>query len=295
MAGPQFTKSPPELVERFDAAAARHPDAQRRKMFGYPALFVGGNLATGLFADTWMVRLGPADLEALVALPGAGAVLADAGPDDARLRDPAPRRGRRRRRARRLAREGDRVRGEPARPRRSGVPDQNPPDRASDFRDRPRSPILTRRPSEGRQGGTATRSSPLRISAKVWSRKPSLTQGEGHHDHRQDPDLQRLRPGVHVHCQRAGLLRGARVHRAAPLRIVPGEPQGRAQRRAAAVARTAPAAGTARGGGGGYGSRGPREMFPATCSSCGQETEVPFKPTSGKPVYCSACFAQRRA
>jgi CxxC-x17-CxxC domain-containing protein len=51
-----------------------------------------------------------------------------------------------------------------------------------------------------------------------------------------------------------------------------------------------------RSGGGSYGSsRGPREMFPATCSSCGQETEVPFRPTSGKPVYCSACFAQRRA
>jgi len=50
------------------------------------------------------------------------------------------------------------------------------------------------------------------------------------------------------------------------------------------------------GGGGGYGApRGPREMFAATCSSCGQETEVPFRPTSGKPVYCSACFAQRRA
>src|SRR5690349_19990051 len=47
---------------------------------------------------------------------------------------------------------------------------------------------------------------------------------------------------------------------------------------------------------GGYGApRGPREMFPATCSSCGQETEVPFRQTSGKPVYCSACFAQRRA
>ncbi len=72
MATPQFTKSPPELVARFDAAAERHADAQRRKMFGYPALFVGGNLATGLFADTWMVRLGPDDLEALVALPGAG-------------------------------------------------------------------------------------------------------------------------------------------------------------------------------------------------------------------------------
>jgi CxxC-x17-CxxC domain-containing protein len=44
------------------------------------------------------------------------------------------------------------------------------------------------------------------------------------------------------------------------------------------------------GGGGGYGSRGPREMFTATCSNCGREAQVPFRPTSGKPVYCSDCF-----
>jgi CxxC-x17-CxxC domain-containing protein len=46
------------------------------------------------------------------------------------------------------------------------------------------------------------------------------------------------------------------------------------------------------GGGGGYGSRdrGPREMFTATCSSCGRDAQVPFRPTSGKPVYCSDCF-----
>jgi TfoX/Sxy family transcriptional regulator of competence genes len=68
---PSFEKSPPELVERFEAASERHPAGQRRKMFGYPALFVGGNLATGLFADTWMVRLAPPDLEALLAMPGA--------------------------------------------------------------------------------------------------------------------------------------------------------------------------------------------------------------------------------
>lgn len=43
------------------------------------------------------------------------------------------------------------------------------------------------------------------------------------------------------------------------------------------------------GGGGGY-ERGPREMFAATCSSCGKEAQVPFRPTSGKPVYCSDCF-----
>jgi CxxC-x17-CxxC domain-containing protein len=46
-------------------------------------------------------------------------------------------------------------------------------------------------------------------------------------------------------------------------------------------------------GGHGYGSgydRGPRQMFPATCSKCGKSTEVPFEPTNGKPVYCSDCF-----
>ena len=49
-------------------------------------------------------------------------------------------------------------------------------------------------------------------------------------------------------------------------------------------------------GGGGYGDRdrGPREMFAATCSSCGKEAQVPFRPTSGKPVYCSDCFRSQR-
>ena len=67
-----FEKSPAALVARFDAAASRFPDAQRRKMFGYPALFVGGNLVTGLFADSWMIRLAEADLTELLTVPGAG-------------------------------------------------------------------------------------------------------------------------------------------------------------------------------------------------------------------------------
>ena len=54
---PSFDKSPPELVERFGAVMDRYPDAERKKMFGYPAAFVGGNMATGLFADHWVVRL----------------------------------------------------------------------------------------------------------------------------------------------------------------------------------------------------------------------------------------------
>ena len=69
---PKFEKSSPELVARFDAAAARFPEAERRKMFGYPAMFVGGNLVTGLFAESWMIRLGDEDRAALQSMPGAG-------------------------------------------------------------------------------------------------------------------------------------------------------------------------------------------------------------------------------
>jgi CxxC-x17-CxxC domain-containing protein len=44
------------------------------------------------------------------------------------------------------------------------------------------------------------------------------------------------------------------------------------------------------GGGGGYG-RSERQMYAATCSQCGRETEVPFPPTPGRPVLCRECFA----
>ena len=49
-------------------------------------------------------------------------------------------------------------------------------------------------------------------------------------------------------------------------------------------------------GGGSYGrgsdrsDRSDRTMYPAICSSCGRETEVPFMPTSGRPVLCRDCF-----
>ena len=59
------------------------------------------------------------------------------------------------------------------------------------------------------------------------------------------------------------------------------------------------ASGGGYGGGGGYSSGGgydrpQRQMYPATCSECGKETQVPFQPRGDKPVYCSDCFAQQR-
>ena len=53
-------------------------------------------------------------------------------------------------------------------------------------------------------------------------------------------------------------------------------------------------AGGGRGGsGGGYG--GAREMYSVTCSSCGQQAEVPFQPRGDKPVYCRDCFQSQRS
>lgn len=39
---------------------------------------------------------------------------------------------------------------------------------------------------------------------------------------------------------------------------------------------------------------GRRKMWPATCSGCGKECEVPFEPTVGREVYCRECFAKRK-
>lgn len=46
---------------------------------------------------------------------------------------------------------------------------------------------------------------------------------------------------------------------------------------------------------GGGPSRGPREMFDVVCSNCGRPTQVPFRPTGARPVYCQDCFQSVRA
>ncbi|MBL7119549.1 MAG: zinc-ribbon domain containing protein [Dehalococcoidia bacterium] len=48
------------------------------------------------------------------------------------------------------------------------------------------------------------------------------------------------------------------------------------------------------GGGNSYGYQRQREMYPAVCASCGKDTQVPFEPRNGRPVYCSDCYATVR-
>lgn len=66
---PKFEKSPPALVERFEAVLGRMatPQTTRRQMFGYPCAWIGGNMATGLFSGSWWVRLPPERLAAVFA------------------------------------------------------------------------------------------------------------------------------------------------------------------------------------------------------------------------------------
>ncbi len=44
------------------------------------------------------------------------------------------------------------------------------------------------------------------------------------------------------------------------------------------------------GGFGGGRPSGDREMHDATCNSCGNACQVPFRPNGSKPIYCSNCF-----
>lgn len=41
-------------------------------------------------------------------------------------------------------------------------------------------------------------------------------------------------------------------------------------------------------------ARANREMFTATCASCGGEATIPFQPREDRPVYCSECFAKMK-
>ena len=62
-----WRKAKPELVDRFHEAVAGIEGVEVRKMFGFPAAFIGGNMTAGLHQDTVMVRLPDSDREERIA------------------------------------------------------------------------------------------------------------------------------------------------------------------------------------------------------------------------------------
>lgn len=49
-----------------------------------------------------------------------------------------------------------------------------------------------------------------------------------------------------------------------------------------------------RGGKGGQGFGGQKQMFAATCADCRKQCEVPFQPVGDRPVYCKECFNKQK-
>ncbi|MEI6022800.1 MAG: CxxC-x17-CxxC domain-containing protein [bacterium] len=45
---------------------------------------------------------------------------------------------------------------------------------------------------------------------------------------------------------------------------------------------------------GGFERGGDMPTYKAVCAECGKSCDVPFRPTSGKPVYCNDCFGVKR-
>lgn len=48
------------------------------------------------------------------------------------------------------------------------------------------------------------------------------------------------------------------------------------------------------GGGRSGGGYQQREMHDVTCAACGVATQVPFRPSTDRPVYCRDCFSQNK-
>lgn len=37
-----------------------------------------------------------------------------------------------------------------------------------------------------------------------------------------------------------------------------------------------------------------RQLYNVKCADCGKQTQVPFKPSGDRPVYCRDCYMKRR-
>jgi TfoX/Sxy family transcriptional regulator of competence genes len=68
---PAFTKPTEKTVKAFENATGELAHVERRTMFGYPSVFLNGNMLACIFQDRIMVRLSPADREDAASNAGA--------------------------------------------------------------------------------------------------------------------------------------------------------------------------------------------------------------------------------
>ena len=68
---PKWQPAPDELVRLFESTLQSVPEAQPRKVFGYPAAFINGQMFAGLHQDNMILRLSEQDRETFVRRKGA--------------------------------------------------------------------------------------------------------------------------------------------------------------------------------------------------------------------------------
>lgn len=68
---PAFTKPSPETVSAFERAVDGIAGLEHRTMFGYPSVFLNGNMLASIFQDRVMVRLSESDRAEAMARAGA--------------------------------------------------------------------------------------------------------------------------------------------------------------------------------------------------------------------------------
>ena len=75
----KWPPAPPQNIAAFTRVTARLRGVEARKMFGYPAVFLNGNMIAGLVRDRMVIRLAAKDRERFLALPAAEPFIAMKG------------------------------------------------------------------------------------------------------------------------------------------------------------------------------------------------------------------------
>lgn len=70
-AAPRWRPAPDELKQVFEKAIQAFPDAEPRKVFGYPAAVINGHMFSGLHQDDMILRLADDDRTQLLKRAGA--------------------------------------------------------------------------------------------------------------------------------------------------------------------------------------------------------------------------------
>jgi TfoX/Sxy family transcriptional regulator of competence genes len=68
---PKWRPAPDELKQVFEKAIQSFPEAEPRKVFGYPAAVINGHMFAGLHQEDMILRLGEVDRAQLLKRPGA--------------------------------------------------------------------------------------------------------------------------------------------------------------------------------------------------------------------------------